>query len=184
LQVINCIWKHPNAPVVYLVCDMLGQEDVLIEVSKAFGSRIYVDRDKNSDCHQTLTHVAPEILAADDAAPSTRFHVIPFPRLSERAAEILALARARQQPEPLIIRPSSQWYAYYEPPDGSADRKPALTEPMRDEFGVWQRLPVDALVQERAGDPQAQMGCLHDASVHGNGSELCQEELLPVPVWS
>ena len=119
------------------MCDMLGQEDVLIEVSKAFGSRIYVDRDKNSDCHQTLTHVAPEILAADDAAPSTRFHVIPFPRLSERAAEILALARARQQPEPLIIRPSSQWYAYYEPPDGSADRKPALTEPMRDELGVW-----------------------------------------------
>ena len=48
---INCIWKHPNAPVVYLVCDMLGQEDVLIEVSKAFGSRIYIDRDKNSDCH-------------------------------------------------------------------------------------------------------------------------------------
>ena len=119
------------------MCDMLGQEDVLIEVSKAFGSRIYVDRDKNSDCHQTLTHVAPEILAAADAAPSTRFHVIPFPRLSERAAEILALARARQQPEPLIIRPSSQWYAYYEPPDGSADRKPALTEPMRDELGVW-----------------------------------------------
>jgi len=116
---------------------MLGQEDVLIEVSKAFGSRIYVDRERNSDCHQTLTHVAPEILAADDAAPSTRFHVIPFPRLSERAAEILALARARQQPEPLIIRPSSQWYAYYEPPDGSADRKPALTEPMRDELGVW-----------------------------------------------
>ena len=39
------------APMVYLVCDMLGQEDVLIEVSKAFGSRIYIDRDKNSDCH-------------------------------------------------------------------------------------------------------------------------------------
>ncbi|XP_039816207.1 uncharacterized protein LOC120678862 [Panicum virgatum] len=136
-QVINCIWKHPNAPVVYLVCDMLGQEDVLIEVSKAFGSRIYVDRERNSDCHQTLTHVAPEILAADDAASSTRFHVIPFPRLSERATEILALARARQQPEPLIIRPSSQWYAYYEPPDGSTERKPVLTEPMRDEFGVW-----------------------------------------------
>ncbi|PAN33256.1 hypothetical protein PAHAL_6G006200 [Panicum hallii] len=136
-QVINCIWKHPNAPVVYLVCDMLGQEDVLIEVSKAFGSRIYVDRDKNSDCHQRLTHVAPEILAADDAASSTRFHVIPFPRLSERATEILALARTRQQPKPLIIRPSSQWYAYYGPPDGSTERKPVLTEPMRDEFGVW-----------------------------------------------
>jgi DNA cross-link repair 1A protein len=114
-------------------------EEVLIEVSKAFGSNIYVDREKNSDCHQTLTHVAQEILAAADVASSTRFHVIPFPRLSERATEILTLAHARQQPEPLIIRPSSQWYAYYdyEPPDGSTERKPVLTEPMRDEFGVW-----------------------------------------------
>ncbi|KAJ1266833.1 hypothetical protein BS78_07G009000 [Paspalum vaginatum] len=136
-QVINCIWNHPNAPAVYLVCDMLGQEDVLIEVFRAFGSKIYVDRDKNSDCHQTLTHVAPEILADDGAASSSRFHVIPFPRLSERATEILALARARCQPEPLIIRPSSQWYAYYEPPESSKQQKPALTEPMRDEFGVW-----------------------------------------------
>ncbi|WVZ95531.1 hypothetical protein U9M48_041284 [Paspalum notatum var. saurae] len=140
-QVINCIWNHPSAPAVYLVCDMLGQEDVLVEVSRAFGSKIYVDRDKNSDCHHTLTHVAPEILAdadADDAAPSSsRFHVVPFPRLSERATEILALARARCQPEPLIIRPSSQWYAYYEPPESSTQHKPVLTEPMRDEFGVW-----------------------------------------------
>ncbi|CAO2177499.1 unnamed protein product [Urochloa humidicola] len=136
-QVINCIWRHPNAPVVYLVCDMLGQEDVLIEVSKAFGSKIYVDRERNSDCRDTLTHVAPEILAADDAATTCRFQVIPFPRLSDRAMEILALARARQQPEPLIIRPSSQWYAYYEPPESSTERKPLLTEPMRDEFGVW-----------------------------------------------
>ncbi|CAD6266292.1 unnamed protein product [Miscanthus lutarioriparius] len=143
-QVINCVWKHPSAPVVYLVCDMLGQEDVLIGVSKAFGSKIYVDRERNSDCHQTLTHVEPEILAADDAAASTRFHVIPFPRLSERATEILALARAAHQPEPLIIRPSSQWYVYYDPPppEESAStqqqqQKPVLTEAMRDEFGVW-----------------------------------------------
>ncbi|CAO2210410.1 unnamed protein product [Urochloa humidicola] len=136
-QVINCICKHPNAPVVYLVCDMLGQEDVLIEVSKAFGSKIYVDRERNSDCHDTLTRVAPEILAADDAATTCRFQVIPFPWLSDRATEILALARARQQPEPLIIRPSSQWYAYYKAPESSTERKPLLTEPMRDEFGVW-----------------------------------------------
>ncbi|KAF8712613.1 hypothetical protein HU200_028369 [Digitaria exilis] len=135
--VINCIWKHPNATLVYLVCDMLGQEDVLIEVSKAFGSNIYVDREKNSDCHQTLTRVAPEILAPADAASSSRFHVIPFPRLSERATEILALAHAKQQPEPLIIRPSAQWYNHYEPPDGSMQQKTLLTEPMRDEFGVW-----------------------------------------------
>ncbi|XP_062195695.1 uncharacterized protein LOC133898901 [Phragmites australis] len=133
-QVINCIWKHPDATVVYLVCDMLGQEDILIEVSRAFGSKIYVDREKNSECHHTLSLVAPEILTDDGAS---RFHVIPFPRLSERASDILALARARGQPEPLIIRPSSQWYAYYAPPEASMQQKLVLTEPMRDEFGVW-----------------------------------------------
>jgi len=142
-QVISCIRKHPNAPVVYLVCNMLGHEDVLIEVSRAFGSKIYVDRDSNSDCHHTLTHVAPEILAADDAASSTRFHVLLFrPRLSERATEILGLARAQQQPEPLIVRASAQWYAnYYKASESwsQQQRKPVLTvrEPMRDEDGVW-----------------------------------------------
>ena len=61
------------------------------------------------DWEGRLAHVAPEILAADDAAPSTRFHVLPFPWLSERAMEILTQARAARQLEPLIIRPSSQW---------------------------------------------------------------------------
>ncbi|TVU24034.1 hypothetical protein EJB05_26426, partial [Eragrostis curvula] len=120
-SVISCIWKHPNAPAVYLVCDMLGQGDVLFEVSRAFGSKIHVDRDKNPDCHYRLSHVAPEILTDD---PVSRFH-------------ILALARSRQEPEPLIIRPSSQWYAYCEAPEASVKRRPVLTEPMRDEFGVW-----------------------------------------------
>uniref|UniRef100_A0A8R7R252 DNA repair metallo-beta-lactamase domain-containing protein n=3 Tax=Triticum urartu TaxID=4572 RepID=A0A8R7R252_TRIUA len=133
-QVINCIWEHPNAPTVYLVSDMLGQEDILIEVSRAFGSKIYVDRDKNSECYHTLSLVAPEILTED---VSSRFQVIEFPRLLERATEMLALARARQQPEPLIIRPSTQWYAHYAAPEASLKQKPALTEPMRDEFGVW-----------------------------------------------
>ncbi|TVU06807.1 hypothetical protein EJB05_46842, partial [Eragrostis curvula] len=133
-QVISCIWKHPNALAVYLVCDMLGQEDVLFEVSRAFGSKIHVDKDKNPDCHYRLSHVAPEILTDD---PVSRFHVMSFPRLSDRATEILALARSRQEPEPLIIRPSSQWYAYCEAPEASVKRRPVLTEPMRDEFGVW-----------------------------------------------
>ncbi|KAK3120818.1 hypothetical protein QOZ80_8BG0642150 [Eleusine coracana subsp. coracana] len=107
-QVINCIWRHPNAPAVYLACDMLGQEDVLIEVSRTFGSKIHVDVDKTPDCHANLSLVAPDILTADAAA--SRFHVMAFPGLAERAAEILALARARGQPEPLIVRPSAQWW--------------------------------------------------------------------------
>uniref|UniRef100_A0ACD6AI67 Uncharacterized protein n=1 Tax=Avena sativa TaxID=4498 RepID=A0ACD6AI67_AVESA len=133
-QVINCIWEHPNAPTVYLVSDMLGQEDILIEVSRVFGSKIYVDRDKNSYCYHNLSLVAPEILTED---PSSRFQVMEFPRLSERAAEMLALARVKQQPEPLIIRPSSQWYAHYALQEPSPKQKLVLTKPMRDEFGVW-----------------------------------------------
>lgn len=113
---------------------MLGQEEILIEVSRVFGSKIYVDKEKNSECYHTLSHVAPEILTGD---ASSRFQVIGFPRLSERAAEMLALARAKQQPEPVIIRPSSQWYANYVPPEGSLRQKPTLTAPIRDEFGVW-----------------------------------------------
>ncbi|KAL6857117.1 hypothetical protein ACP4OV_018499 [Aristida adscensionis] len=140
-QVIDCIWRHPAAPAVYLVCDMLGQEDVLVAVSRAFGSKIRVDKD--SDCHHTLSHVAPEILAGDGDA--TRFSVARFPRLPERAAELQALARARREPEPLIIRPSTQWYAYYEAPAAAAPaeasapatRAPSLAEPTRDESGVW-----------------------------------------------
>ncbi|TVU04205.1 hypothetical protein EJB05_50231, partial [Eragrostis curvula] len=132
-QMISCIWKHPNAPAVYLVCDMLGQEDALFEVSRAFGSKIHVDKDKNPDCHYRLSHVTPEILTDD---PVSRFHVMSFPQLSDQATEILALAWSRQEPEPLIIRPSSQWYAYCEAPEASVKRRPVLTEPMRDEFGV------------------------------------------------
>ncbi|TVU31232.1 hypothetical protein EJB05_22911, partial [Eragrostis curvula] len=91
--------KHLNAPAVYLVCDMLGQEDVLFEVSRASGSKIHVDKDKNPDCHYRLSHVAPEILTDDPVST--------FP-----------------------------WYAYCEAPEASVKRRPVLTEPMRDEFGV------------------------------------------------
>lgn len=74
---ISCIWKHPNASVVYLACDMLGQEDILIQVSNAFGSKIYVDEIKNPQCFDVLSLIAPEILAKDD---SSRFQVEIFLR--------------------------------------------------------------------------------------------------------
>lgn len=72
LQVISCIWKHPNAPVVYLSCDLLGREEILVEVSKTFGSNIFVDKSENSDCFQALFLAAPEILTED---ASSRFQV-------------------------------------------------------------------------------------------------------------
>ncbi|MQL83741.1 hypothetical protein Taro_016236 [Colocasia esculenta] len=71
-QVIKCIWKHPNAPVVYLACDLLGQEDILVEVSKTFGSKIYVDKSRCAECFQALLLIAPEILSEDT---SSRFQV-------------------------------------------------------------------------------------------------------------
>ncbi|KAJ0972096.1 hypothetical protein J5N97_020055 [Dioscorea zingiberensis] len=134
-QVINCIWKHPNAPVVYLACDLLGQEEILVEVSKTFGSKIYIDKTNNSEFFFTLSLTAPEILSDDT---SSRFQVIEgFPRLYERANEKLREARANLQPDPLFIRPSVQWYAGIEHLEMTKRPKPALAETEKDEFGIW-----------------------------------------------
>ncbi|XP_008810895.2 protein artemis [Phoenix dactylifera] len=130
-QVINCIWKHPYAPFVYLACDLLGQEEILVEISRTFGSKIFVN---NSDCFHSLFHVAPEVLSQD---ASSRFQVVAFPGLYERASEKLAEARAALQPEPLFIRPSAQWYAGNDRLDMTQKQKPSLVEAERDEFGIW-----------------------------------------------
>lgn len=135
-QVTNCIWKHPDAPVVYLACDLLGQEDILIAVSKTFGSKIFVDKVANPEYFQSLMFIAPGILSED---PSSRFQLFEgFPKLYERAAKKLAEARSNFQPEPLIIRPSSQWYACDEKySESGTQRKLHFHEAVRDEFGVW-----------------------------------------------
>ncbi|KAL6619556.1 hypothetical protein ACP70R_034695 [Stipagrostis hirtigluma subsp. patula] len=92
-QVINCISKQSNTLVVYLICGMLGQEDILVEVSRAFVSDIHVDA--ASECHHTLSLVVPEILTDNGDAVASRFRVIPFLWLPKRAADILVLARAK-----------------------------------------------------------------------------------------
>ncbi|TVU36295.1 hypothetical protein EJB05_18225, partial [Eragrostis curvula] len=122
-QVIACIWKHPHAPFVYLVCDLLGHEDILIEVSRTFGSKIYVDR--KLDCFKALLLTAPEIITDD---PASRFQMVGFHQLSDKLEE----ARASLQPEPLFIRPSTQWYA-----SNTQNQKLSLTEAVQDDFGVW-----------------------------------------------
>ncbi|XP_062207666.1 uncharacterized protein LOC133909310 isoform X2 [Phragmites australis] len=126
-QVIACIWKHPHAPFVYLACDLLGHEDILVEVSRTFGSKIYVDR--KLDCFKTLSLTAPEIITDD---PSSRFQMVGFHQLYDRASKKLEEARASLQPEPLFIRPSTQWYA-----SCARSQKPSLTEAEQDEFGFW-----------------------------------------------
>lgn len=135
-QVINCIWKHPNAPTVYLTCDLLGQEEILTSVSTAFGSKIYVDKSNNPDCFQSLAIIVPEILSED---PSSRFQVFDsFPKLSERARAKLAEAQANFQHEPLIIRPSAMWYACEEEhAEMDSRRKIRFNEAIKDQFGVW-----------------------------------------------
>lgn len=135
-QVINCIWKHPTAAIVHLTCDLLGQEDILADVSKTFGSKIFVDKEANPGCFRALTLIDPEILTQD---PSSRFHVFDgFPKLYERAAAKLAEAQANFQPEPLIIRPSAQWYACEEEySDTESQRKLRFNQAVRDQFGVW-----------------------------------------------
>ncbi|XP_026455114.1 uncharacterized protein LOC113356245 isoform X2 [Papaver somniferum] len=136
-QVINCIWKHPNAPVVYLSCDLLGQEEILVEVSRTFGCKIYVDKTSSAEFYQALTLLAPEILSEDS---SPRFHVfVGFPRLYERAKAKIIEARANSQPDPLFIRPSTQWYACEEESMEIIDwqKKQRYNEAHKDAFGVW-----------------------------------------------
>lgn len=135
-QVINCIWKHPAAALVYLTCDLLGQEDILAQVSQTFGSKIYVDKAANPECFQALTMTVPQIVTQD---PSSRFHMFDgFPKLYERAAAKLAESQANSQPEPLIIRPSAQWYASGEEDSCvESQKKLRFNEAVRDQFGVW-----------------------------------------------
>ncbi|KAF2590683.1 hypothetical protein F2Q70_00041521 [Brassica cretica] len=142
-QIINCIWNHHDAPVVYLACDMLGQEEILLEVSRTFGSKIYVDKATNLECFRSLMVIAPEIVSED---PSSRFHIFSgFPRLYERASVKLAEARSKRESEPLIIRPSAQWYVCDDDEDDYCQsvsqvrkqRKVRFNEAVKDEFGVW-----------------------------------------------
>lgn len=132
-QVIHCIWKHPDAPVVYLTCDLLGQEQILADVSQTFGSKIYVDKTANPECFQALKLTFPGIISED---PSSRFQVLDgFPKLYERAKAKLMEAQANFQSEPLIIRTSAQWYACAE--ENESEKKIRMNEAVRDQFGVW-----------------------------------------------
>ncbi|XP_010680198.2 uncharacterized protein LOC104895399 isoform X1 [Beta vulgaris subsp. vulgaris] len=136
-QVINCIWKHPDVPTVYLTCNMLGQEEVLVKVFQTFGSKIYVDKAKHPDFYQALGLIAPQIISED---PSSRFHLFEgFPKLYEKAKKKIAEARENMQPEPLIIRPSAQWYAREETELTVMERKilERSNIPVKDQFGVW-----------------------------------------------
>ncbi|KAL2906817.1 5' exonuclease Apollo [Bienertia sinuspersici] len=136
-QVMNCIWKHPDTPRIYLTCNMLGQEEVLVQVFQTFGSKIYVDKVKHPDFRQILQFIAPQILSED---PSSRFHLFEgFPKLYEKAKTIILEARENMQPEPLIIRPSAQWYAHEETELTATERKilEKSNLPVKDQFGVW-----------------------------------------------
>ncbi|KAK1421584.1 hypothetical protein QVD17_24044 [Tagetes erecta] len=135
-QVIDCIWNHPDARVVYLTCDLLGQEEILVSVCQTFGSKIFIDKENNPDCFQSLSLTVPDIISQD---PSSRFHLFDaFPRLSERAEAKLAEARASFQPEPLIIRPSTQWYVFEDVSSEAKKRKiDRFKEARKDEYGIW-----------------------------------------------
>ncbi|CAK9216845.1 unnamed protein product [Sphagnum troendelagicum] len=140
-QVIKCIWNHPDAPVVYLACDLLGQEDLLQEVSKSFqNAKIYADKSKLSEYITDLTIVDPDLLT--DCQDLTRFQICEgFPKLYERAQKAFAEALARGAQKPLFIRPSAQWYTFEERPDAKRMRCINKLRPQKeaekDQFGVW-----------------------------------------------
>ncbi|KAK4773528.1 hypothetical protein SAY87_028547 [Trapa incisa] len=134
-QVINCIWKHPDAQKIYLTCDLLGQEEILVEVSRTFGSKIYINKDVHRGFIQSLSLSFPEIISEDS---TSRFHLFDsFPKLYERAKEKLEEAKANCQPEPLIIRPSTQWYACEEYSQADIKIRQKFYEAVKDQFGVW-----------------------------------------------
>lgn len=121
---------------VYLTCDLLGQEEILASVSQTFGSKIFVDKENNPECFQSLSLTVPSILSQD---PTLRFHIFDsFPRLPERAEGKLAEARANSQPDPLVIRPSTQWYVFEDISTDAEKRKNSrFKEAMRDKSGIW-----------------------------------------------
>jgi DNA cross-link repair 1A protein len=57
--------------------------------------------------------------------------IVGFHQLYDSASKKLEGARANLQPEPLFIRPSTQWYAC------GRNQKPSLTEAEQDDFGIW-----------------------------------------------
>ncbi|CAM0958402.1 unnamed protein product [Alopecurus aequalis] len=129
-QVIACIWKHRDAPFVYLYCERLGHEEILVEVSKTFGSKIYLDRGQNLNYFNTLSLTVPEIIIDD---PTCRFQIVGCKQFKEIRQTKLDEARASRQPEPLLIRPSTLWYAMAY----GRNQKPSLTEAEQDDSGVW-----------------------------------------------
>ncbi|KAI5060551.1 hypothetical protein GOP47_0024971 [Adiantum capillus-veneris] len=154
-QVKQCIWNHPSAPIVYLACDLLGQELLLRSLSCAFGFKIYVDKRTLADFYGSLGEVASDLITDD--SKTTRLHVCEgFPKLYEKAKTKFAAAYAKNEPEPLFIRPSAQWYTYGERLEGVGsgllllekiyEKAPAITrrriksaptKAERDPFGIW-----------------------------------------------
>ena len=135
-QVINCIWKHPDAPVVYLTRDLLGQEEILANVSQTFRSKIFVDKASKLECFQALTLTFLDIISEDSLS---LFQVLDgFPKLYEKTKAKLLKAQVLCQPAPLIIHPSAQWYACVEEfSKNESQRKLRMNEAVRDQFGVW-----------------------------------------------
>ncbi|KAK7323855.1 hypothetical protein VNO77_27352 [Canavalia gladiata] len=97
-------------PVLPWGCDVLVRRQIwkrsLLKCPIHLESRYML---KNPESFKNLVLTVPGILCED---PSSRFHLLDgSPRLYERAKAKLIEAKATLQPEPLIIRPSAQWYA-------------------------------------------------------------------------
>ena len=61
-QVINCIWKHPDARTVYLTCNMLVRKRSLLMFLKHLGPKYMLIKPSIHNVFENLALTVPEIL--------------------------------------------------------------------------------------------------------------------------
>ncbi|KAA0040744.1 protein artemis [Cucumis melo var. makuwa] len=110
----------------------IHQEDILQQVSQTFGSKIFADESTKAG-YKALELIDPDILTQDS---SSRFHLLDgFPKLCQTARTLLA--DAQNLSEPLVIRPSTQWYVREEVSEIWNSRKQIISEAIKDQHGIW-----------------------------------------------
>lgn len=125
-QVLQIISSQPHNVQVYLECEMLGTQDVLVAVAEKFKTKIFVEDEKLRESFKCVPELKrAKIFAADPL--ESRFHLLKNQRYTNRTEVLL-------EPDALYIRPSTQWFGQ----QGNGRGNPALyqTRPCY-AHGIW-----------------------------------------------